>query len=176
MYSEYIEYFIVPDQIQSDCKAREPTALNPLVLYTWMASGFHLFYPKAWVYSLLFPESLQHLRPSWVPFLPLFLACFWSPKESGKVPKGEFWRAGVLWRNGREFLTAAFALSIQGRSARKTHRKREGVQGLFYAFLAVGAVSDQCVGCLSITSSSSFSSGVPLVPLLLYFSIHLHEL
>lgn len=50
-------------------------------------------------------------------------------------------------------------------------------EGYFYAFLAVTAVSDHGgKGGLSITSSSPFSSGVALVPLLLYFSIHLHEL
>lgn len=57
------------------------------------------------------------------------------------------------------------------------HTGKEKVsKDYFYAFLAVGVVSDQCVGCLSITSSSPFSSGVLLVPLLFYFSVHPHDL
>lgn len=73
---------------------------------------------------------------------------------------------------------AAFALSIWGRSGKADTWGAEMVsEGYFYAFLAVTAVSDHGgKGGLSITSSSPFSSGVALVPLLLYFSIHLHEL
>lgn len=109
---------------------RAPTALNPLGLYTWMASGFHFFSPKAWVCSLLFPVSLQHLRPSWVSFLPLFLACFWSPKFPEKYCGGLVCSGGMAGGPPQQLLLSA----SKGDQARKTHRKREGVQGLFLCF------------------------------------------
>lgn len=123
---EYIEYLIVPDQIQSDCKPeqkspqpRAPTAQNPLVL----ASGFHFIYPKAWIYSLLFCLF------SW-PVLGL-------QKKVLKFPEKYF--GGLVCSGGMAggppFPTAAFALSIQGRSGKgDTQEKRRCPRIIFMLF------------------------------------------
>lgn len=99
-----------------------------------MASGFHFFYPKAWVCSLLLPVSFQHLRPSWVPFLPLSLACFWSPKESGEVPQDVFWRAGELWGNVGD-PHSSFCPQHPGKIRQGGHTGREKLsRGIFMLF------------------------------------------
>lgn len=79
--------------------------------------------------------------------------------------------------DGRESPTAAFALSIQGRSGKEdTQEKRRCPRTIFVFFWPLVQFQISVWAYLSITSSSPFSSGVPGVPLLPYFSIHLHEL
>lgn len=184
MHLEYIEYLIVPDQIQSDCKARAevPTAQST------NSTKPPCFYPLGWlqvfIYSIprlgftlcYFQYRCSITDPAGFPFCLYSWPGFLAPKESGEVPRGEFWRAGVLWRNGRGSPHSSFCSQHPRKIRQGRHTGKEKVsKDYFYAFLAVGAVSDQCVHCLSITSSSPFSSQVPLVPLLPYFSIHLHD-
>lgn len=135
----YIAYFIVPDQVRSDCKARAKVTTAwqhrwpypPLVLYTGLrvTPGIHFFYPKKRFCSLLLPVSFQHLGSSCIPFLPLSLACSLSPKESVKVSQQVFWRAYVLWDNGRRSAGKGPGDSQQIRSSFYSKHLREIRQG-----------------------------------------------
>lgn len=174
MHLEYIEYLIVPDQIQSDCKAR---AEVPTAQSTNSTKPFRFSFHPSQSLGLLpaasstFAASQTQLGSLCASFLGRFLV----QKKVVKFPEKYF--GGLVCSGGmagvppRQLLLSA----SKEHQARKTHRKEKVSKDDFYAFLTVGAVSDECVGCLSITSSSSFSSGVPLVPLLPYFSIHLHD-
>lgn len=144
-------------QIKSDQIAK-PEQKSPLhsstgspkppwfIHWPWVTPGRHFCYPKTCFCSLLLPVSFQHLGSGWLPFLPLSLACFLPPKESGKVSQQVFWRARVLWDNRRRgagkgpgdsrLLRKRLLLSAsEGDQARRTHGgQRCCVRAIFTLF------------------------------------------
>lgn len=138
----YIEYLIVPDQIQSDCKARAevPTAQTtnstkpPCFIHLdgsrfpfLLSQGLGLL-PAA---SSNLPASQTQLDSFSTSFLGLFLV---SKIKGVKFPRKYF--GGLVCFGGmaggppQQLLLSA----SKEDQARETHRKREGVQGLFLRF------------------------------------------
>lgn len=138
MHLEYIVYLIVPDQIQSDCKARAeiPTAQSTNSTKT------PLFYTPEWLQVLIYS----------IPRLGFTLCCFQYRCSISDQLGSLSWPVFGLQKKVVKFLEKYFGgLVCSGMmagsppqqlllsaskedQARKTHRKREGVQGLFLCF------------------------------------------
>lgn len=150
----YIEYLIVPDQIQSDCKARAevPTAQStnstepPCFIcmdgsrFSFLLSQGLGLVPAA---SSVLPASQTQLGSFSTSFLDLFLV---SKGKGQSSPRSilEGWCALREWQGAPH---SSFCSQHPRKIRQGRHTGREKVsKGYFYAFLAVAAVSDQCGG------------------------------